>query len=102
MWVLGVAISAGSAALSAKSIRPKILPKIDEMKFVLKTSANNYSFSLNNATELWMHKEFNKDLPFVLLVTGWKTNFNQTNDDIDTVYSAYKCRGNVNFVVNMT
>lgn len=91
---------AGAAALSANTVQPKFLPKINEMNFVLKAKTRNISVPLEKPEQLWSLAEFNKDLPLVLLITGWTTNFNDTNNALDTVYAAYKCRGNVNFVVN--
>lgn len=90
----------GAAALSAKTVQPKFLPKIHEMNFVLKTKSKNISVPLEKPEQLWSNAEFKKDLPLILLITGWTTNFNDTNNALDTVYAAYKCRGNVNFVVN--
>lgn len=93
--------SSGSAALSANTVRPKFLPKINEMNFVLKTKTKNISVPLEQPEQLWSNAEFNKDLPLVLLITGWTTNVNDTNNALETIYAAYKCRGNVNFVVNI-
>lgn len=93
--------SSGAAALSANTVQPKFLPKINEMNFVLKTKTDNISVPLEKPEQLWSKPEFKKDLPLVLLITGWTTNVNDTNNALDTIYAAYKCRGNVNFVVNI-
>lgn len=69
------------------------------MKFVLKTRDNNYSIPLTKSNLLWELKEFNRNLSTVILVTGWTTNGNKSNGGLDTIYSAYMCRGNVNFIV---
>lgn len=90
----------GAAALSAQSIMPKFLPEINKMNFVLKTKDKNISVPLEQPQKLWSQSDFKKDLPLVVMITGWKTNFNETNDALDTVFNAYKCRGNVNFVVS--
>lgn len=92
----------GSAALSTASVKPRTTPFIGNMSFVLKTKDNkNISVPLDKPEELWSHKEFNPKLPLVLMVTGWTTNFNDTeNETLDKIFAAYKCRGNVNFVVN--
>lgn len=100
-FILVFSSSPGSAALSANTIRPKFLPKINEMSFVLKTKTKNISVPLEQPEQLWSNAEFNKDLPLVLLITGWTTNVNDTNNALETIYAAYKCRGNVNFVVNI-
>lgn len=70
------------------------------MSFVLKIGNKNISVPLNKPTQLWLRKEFNPRLPLVLMVTGWTTNFNETESPaLDVIYAAYRCRGNVNFVV---
>lgn len=71
------------------------------MSFVLKTKTKNISVPLNEPDKLWALADFNTELPLVILVTGWTTNFNESaNSALDTVYEAYKCRGGVNFVVS--
>lgn len=70
------------------------------MSFVLKTNCKNISVPLDEPEKLWSLKEFNPKLPLVMMITGWTTNFNDTeNPTLDKIYAAYKCRGNVNFVV---
>lgn len=59
----------------------------------------NISVPLEQPKELWKKTEFNAHYPLVIFVTGWTTNFNETNAALDTLYKAYECRGDVNFVV---
>ncbi|XP_031628400.1 vitellogenin-2-like [Contarinia nasturtii] len=88
-----------SAALSAKSVQPRSMPNIGNMSYVLKTKNKNISVPLDSPEELWKLKEFNPKLPLVMVITGWTTNFNDTeNPTLDKIYDAYRCRGNVNFV----
>lgn len=88
-----------SVALSNKGITPRSAPHIANMSFVLKTNSKNISVPLNRPERLWSSKEFNRNLPLVMMITGWTTNFNDTeNGALDAIYAAYKCRGNVNFV----
>lgn len=69
------------------------------MSYVLKIDNQNISVPLKDPEKLWTLKEFNPELPLVLVVTGWTTNFNDTeNPALDKIYAAYRCRGNVNFV----
>lgn len=90
----------GSAALSAKSVNPRTLPDVSNMSFVLKTKTKNISVPLTKPQELWANNDFDPELPLVMMITGWTTNFNDsTNPTLDKIYAAYKCRGNVNFVV---
>lgn len=93
----------GAAALSAKSVSPRSMPNIGNMSYVLKTKDKNISVPLDKPEELWLLKEFNAQLPLVMVITGWTTNFNDTeNETLDKIYAAYRCRGNVNFVVCFT
>lgn len=90
----------GSAALSASSVQPRSMPNIANMSYILKTKDQNISVPLSDPERLWTLKEFNPKLPLVMVITGWTTNFNDTeNDTLDKIYAAYRCRGNVNFVV---
>lgn len=71
------------------------------MSYILKVGDQNISVPLNKPVQLWAKKEFNPKLPLVMMVTGWTTNFNDTkNNALDVIYAAYRCRGNVNFVVS--
>lgn len=91
---------AGSAALSAKAVNPRTLPDIGNMSFVLKTKTKNISVPLTKPEELWANEDFNPELPLVMMITGWTTNINDSsNPTLDKIFAAYKCRGNVNFVV---
>ncbi|XP_055296585.1 uncharacterized protein LOC129565592 [Sitodiplosis mosellana] len=88
-----------SAALSTKNVQPRSLPNIGNMSYVLKTKNKNISVPLDSPEELWSLKEFDPKLPLVMVITGWTTNFNDTqNPTLDKIYDAYRCRGNVNFV----
>lgn len=90
----------GSAALSTKNVKPRTLPDVANMSYILKIGNQNISVPLDQPEQLWALKEFNPKLPLVMMVTGWTTNFNNTeNKALDAVYPAYRCRGNVNFVV---
>lgn len=89
----------GSAALSTANVNPRSSPDITNMSYVLKIDNQNISVPLKEPTKLWALKEFNAELPLVLVVTGWTTNANDSeNSALDAIYAAYRCRGNVNFV----
>lgn len=91
---------AGSAALSTQNVQPRSLPNIGNMSYVLKTKDKNITVPLDRPEELWSLKEFDPSKPLVMVITGWTTNFNDTeNPTLDKIYAAYRCRGNVNFVV---
>lgn len=72
------------------------------MNFVLITPDGEEIFvPLTNARKLWEDARFNRNWQTVLLVTGWNSDINETNDALDTIYAAYSCRGSTNFVVNI-
>lgn len=82
------------------AVKPRTEPDMTNMSFVLKIDNQNISVPLTKPEELWALKEFNPKLPLVIMITGWTTNFNDTeNPTLDKIYAAYRCRGNVNFVV---
>lgn len=92
----------GSAALSKSGVSPKVNPHVDKMNFVLKTKSKNVSVPLNKPMDLWKLPEFDANLPLIIFVTGWTTNFNETeNTALNVLYKAYACRGHVNFVVSL-
>lgn len=64
------------------------------------SAEHNVSVPLQDPTALWEKPEFNRDNPLVIFVTGWTTNFNETNDALSTMHKAYECRGATNFVVS--
>lgn len=77
------------------------MPDISKMKYVLKVKDQNITVPLSEPERLWSLKEFDPKLPLVMLITGWTTNFNDTEiPTLDKIYAAYRCRGNVNFVVS--
>lgn len=72
------------------------------MNFVLKINDRDILVPLNKPEKLWLLPEFNESLPLVMMITGWTTNYinRSENTALDAIYQAYKCRGNINFVVN--
>lgn len=82
-------------------IKPKYTPDISNMSFILKVNHQDYLVPLTEPRQLWTHEKFNADWPLVIFATGWNTNYNTSeNSALDTLYNAYHCRGNVNFVVS--
>lgn len=70
------------------------------MSYIVHTDGKRIFVPLNEPNKLLELIEFNKTLPLVVLVTGWTTNANDSNNAaLNKVYSAYRCRGNTNFVV---
>lgn len=91
----------GSAAMSEKTIKPRITPNINEMNMILRLNGLDEKIPLQHAELLLTSAKFRKDLPLVILITGWNTDYNVTwNPALDKVYDAYRCRGGINFVVS--
>lgn len=74
------------------------------MNYLLKTRGGDYLIPLLSPEMIWTHPEFNQELKTAILVTGWFSNINSTmeNDALETVWEAYKCRGDINFIVSVT
>lgn len=90
----------GAAALTTKNVKPKILPNVESMNFVLRVKDQNILVPLNQPEKLWLSPQFNSSLPLIFMITGWTTNYNKSeNPTLETIYAAYRCRGNYNFVV---
>ncbi|XP_037026483.1 vitellogenin-1-like isoform X1 [Bradysia coprophila] len=90
-----------SFSLAQKQVKPKVLPDLNKMNYLLKTPDRDYLIPIETPGKLWRHPAFNRELETTFLVTGWFSNINSTleNDALETVWEAYKCRGNLNFVV---
>lgn len=82
-------------------MKPKVLPDLGQMNYLLKTRQGDHLIPIETPEKLWKHPSFKRELDTAILVTGWFSNINSTmaNDALDTVWEAYKCRGNINFVV---
>lgn len=75
---------------------------MNNLSLILKFDGSDYKTPLLKTESLWSHEKFNKDLPLVILITGWNTNYNVSeNNALDTIYEAYRCRGGYNFVVGV-
>lgn len=86
-----------------ESTQPRFAPQIDNMSYILLVDDRKFFVPLKSPQELWSHKEFDLNLPLVILITGWETIANDTNNAaLHAIYSAYRCRGNYNFVVCLT
>lgn len=88
-----------STAIHVNAITPTFIPNVDEMNFEMLTREHeNITIPLLNPEELWTHSKFRQDWDVVLVITGWNSNINETNDALDTLYAAYRIR-DTNFVV---
>lgn len=87
-----------SAALSENQVKPrdKYLPELSKMNYIF--PSNKTLIPLQSPHELWNNTLFNPSLKTEILVTGWTSNINETNNALETIWQAYKCRGNVNFI----
>ncbi|XP_065079730.1 vitellogenin-3-like [Ochlerotatus camptorhynchus] len=88
-----------SAAVASNGTEPYYEPDLSRMNYVLMTESGNFTYSLSQAQDLWESSEFFKDLDTVVVVTGWLTSINDTNDAAFELYKAYHARGGYNFIV---
>lgn len=89
----------GSAAIHLNVIKPMITPSVHLMNFHLLTpNGENIRVPLLEPHNLWDNENFNRNWNTTLVVTGWNTNINSSNECVDKLFSAYK-RRNHNFVV---
>lgn len=103
LWIIfKLFVFSGSAAISAQNVKPQLTPDITNMSYVLmRNKKSNVSIPLNQVQKLFTIKEFDTQLPLVILFTGWTTSVNNSdNPALNLLWSAYRCRGNVNFVVS--
>lgn len=71
------------------------------MNFILKVKDQNVVVPLNEPQLLWTAKGFNRNWPLVILITGWTSSTDDSSNQVlDKIYAAYRCRGGHNFVVN--
>lgn len=90
---------AGSAAIHLNAIKPSFTPSVHKMNFELLThNGENVTIPLLKPEALWNHPKFNQNWDVILLVTGWNSNINETNDALDALYASYRLR-DTNFVV---
>lgn len=100
LWSSAIWHNVGSAAIHLKVITPNFTPSVHLMNFELLThNGENITIPLLEPHRLWQHSKFHQDWDIVLLVTGWNSNINETNDAVDSLYAAYRER-DVNFVVH--
>ncbi|GAB0093473.1 phospholipase A1-like [Sergentomyia squamirostris] len=72
----------------------------ENISMILYDDKENASFALTEMDKLVQHPSFNENAPVVILVTGWMSNRkNSISRVARSIYSAYKCRGDTNFIV---
>lgn len=93
----------GSAAVTQKQVKPKLLPDVTKMNFMLKSCSGDFLIPIQTPEKLLGHPAFDSERKTAILVTGWFSNINSTmeNDALETVWKAYKCRNDINFVVSV-
>lgn len=91
---------AGSAAVHLNVVKPAITPSVHLMNFQFLTpSGDNFRIPLLEPHKLWDNPKFNRKWNTTLVVTGWNSNVNSTNEAVETLSRAYKQR-NINFIVS--
>lgn len=90
-----------STAVHVNAISPMYVPHVRDLNFELLTpNKENITIPLLDPEALWLHPKFQQDWNVVLMITGWNSNINESNEALDTLYAAYAQR-NTNFVVNL-
>lgn len=70
------------------------------MNFIFKLKDQSIMISLKEPQLLLTSIGFNRNLPLVILITGWTSTTNDSSNQVlDKIYTAYRCRGDHNFVV---
>lgn len=77
-----------------------ISPRIDGIKFKLKTPCDDEEFDLNKLEDIVASSKFNRDKKLVLYISGWLIGLPGTG--VEEVEMAYHCRNDSNFVVRQT
>lgn len=100
VWPLNWFIITGSAALHLNAIKPNITPSVHLMNFQFLTRhGDNFLIPLLQPHKLWDNPKFNRNWNTTLVVTGWNSNINSTNEAVETLFRAYKQR-KINFIVS--
>lgn len=88
--------------MHSNAIQPSITPSVHLMNFQLYTrNGKAISIPLLEPNKLWNSPAFDRTVNTTLVVTGWNSNVNSTNEAIETLHRAYR-QQNVNFVVSQT
>lgn len=88
-----------ATAISSDAVRPRFEPDLEAMHYVLMTfDGREIRVPLQQSQRLWRHRLFRPDWPVVLVITGWNSNVNVSNEALDVLHAAYKERGEWNFV----
>lgn len=70
------------------------------MSYILQVKDQKYFVPLSKPKQLWAMKQFDKNLPLVILITGWMSTADESgNVVLKLIYDAFRSRENVNFVV---
>lgn len=81
--------------------KEEVIPELRDVSIKFLDDKYNRSFNVESVKDMVKLDTFNKNYPTVILTTGWMSiRENETNVSAEKVYSAYRCRGNVNFIVS--
>lgn len=79
----------------------EVIPELGEVSIKFMDDKYNKSFNVASIGEMVKLDTFNRDYPTVILTTGWLSiRENKTNVSAEKILRAYRCRGNVNFIVS--
>lgn len=78
-----------------------VIPELGDVSIKFMDDKYNRSFNVASIGEMVKLDTFNRDYPTVILTTGWLSiRENKTNVSAEKILRAYRCRGNVNFIVS--
>lgn len=81
------------------AVKPQVTPSVHLMNFqFFAYNGENFSIPLLQPHKLYNNSYFKPNWNITLVVTGWNSNVNSTNECLDTLLLAYKNRKS-NFVV---
>lgn len=87
-------------AVSAGAVSPRSIPDIKAFNYNFHLGEEILYVPLSNPNGLLSLNGFDRSKPFVILITGWTTNANDSeNAALSLIYTAYRCRGDVNFAI---
>lgn len=79
----------------------EVIPELADVSIKFWDMKYNRSFNVETVKEMVKLDTFNKARPTVILTTGWLSmRENKTNISAEKILKAYRCRGDVNFIVS--
>lgn len=78
----------------------RVRPDMLSMHYNLHFEDETAYVAMSRPDDLLNHAKFDISKPLVILITGWKTDANDSNNEVlNMIYSAYRSRNEHNFVI---